>query len=846
MNKKPVLFRIIFYSFIILVFAWSMYPLRQQDFYKTFEKMVSKPDKQFEDVIALAKDKQLKDKSMYSSSAVLDAAAELGVDLTKYVSIKNTTSNKDVISAVRKQAASSIRLGIDLNGGAEFLLELQPKEESQEDKEARKDSKADFDQYRDAAIEIIRNRLGNEKIYELEISPVGDRYISLKVPLVNKEEKLRLLNLIKMSAKLQFALVAKDNDRLVSEYQADPKNFKCPIELRMMEMTDLSPGEKPKKRIYFINRRQEMDGRDIATAFPSIDQYGQRFISLSFNNRGTTHFGKVTEENTGRQLAIILDGTLYSAPVIREPILGGHAQITGSFSDEEARQISTALISGNLPVNIMVQAVFDIDPTLGKEEVQTGIKSGIVATVATVLFMLIYYLRSGVVAGVALMANIVLVLGAMAAFEATLTLPGIAGIILTIGMAVDANVLINERIREELDNSKTLPSAIEAGYDRAFITILDSNLTTLMTALILMWQGTGPIKGFAVTLSIGILTSMFTAIYVTRLIYDLMLRYTQIKSLKMMRFFSRPNFDFLGTSKYWISISVLLVVLSIGGMIWKGRQGFSIDFTGGTRVTYSYVASVPAGDIAKELEAKGYTVKVTYKSNMLETEESKKLEIVVRDRDISKSDKAGSKNISPKEDIEDILTKKFPQMKIGGGEETSIGGLIGLQFTKSAIIALVLSIMGMIAYLALRFELSYGVAANIALLHDVVVAAGLYVLCGGELSLNVIAALLTIMGYSVNDTIVIFDRIRENLTLVKNRNYKDIINLSVNQTLSRTILTSFTVFLVLIIMLAMGGTTIRDFCTVMLVGVIVGTYSSVFIASPIVSVWHKKSQADSM
>lgn len=876
MNKKPVLFRTIFAVIITGVFALSMYPLSQQDFFKVFKSRLvaptiseknikeyydSNPDKfkengnllpldkvsdkvktdvaaanekNIQEVMSLAEQKIGKDKSLFASVALDDAARELNVDLTEYVKFKGATSNRDVISDIRRLSGGSIRLGIDLNGGAEFILGLDPTEKTEDGGKEFKDK--DFEQYRDAAIEILRKRLENEKIFEAEISPLGGKYVSMKVPIVAKEEKLKLKRLIEMSAKLQFALVSVDNDRLVAEYEKDPIKFICPMDLRMMHTIDMTPGEKPKKLIYFVKRKPEMDGSNVETASVAADQYGQRYISLSFNSKGATRFGQVTRENVGRQLGIILDGTLYSAPNIREAIEGGNAQISGNFAAEEAQQISTALVSGNLPFKISVEAVFDTDPTLGVQEVKNGTISGIISLILVALFMIVYYLKAGVVASVALLVNTVLLMGAMAAFEATLTLPGIAGLILTIGMAVDANVLINERIREELANNKTLAVAIDAGYDRAFLTILDSNLTTLMTALILMWQGTGPIKGFAVALTIGIITSMFSSIFITRLIFDIMGKTSNFRKLKMLQFFKETHFKFVKMSRIFMYVSIALIIISVVSVVYK-NGALGIDFSGGTRITYDYSKRVPEADIAAVLTAAGFqSPKVTYKANMLESGENKKIEIVMK--------KGIEKNISPKDDIAKLLDSKFVGFDLRGGEEVSIGYLIGKQFAKSASFAMFLAILGMIAYISLRFEFSYGIAAIIAIFHDIIITAGIYILCGGELSLNVVAALLTILGYSVNDTIVVFDRIRENLKLVKNKSYNDIIDLSVNQTLSRTVLTGGATVMVTVVMLLMAGMSLRDFLIVLLIGIVVGTYSSVFVASPIISIWHKKSAAD--
>jgi SecD/SecF fusion protein len=822
-----------------------MYPLNQRDFYETLKSTIIQDAdkiKKIDEIVALAQKKQEGNKDLFDSTAFEEAAAEQGVDLSKYTNAKNINSNRDFIGLIKKKASSSIRLGIDLNGGVEFLLELVPKADDEEaaktdDEKAEKSNTINnFDRQRDIAIEILRKRLEAQKIYETEISAVGDKYVSLKVPLVSKDEKQKLLNLIKMTAKLDFRLIAENNARWVNEYRANPKGFKTPPGYQRMTLTEMDSNKKPKKEIVFVQIRPQMTGKNIEDAFPTTDNFGRRKISLVFNHAGAVKFGKVTSKNVGRRLGIVLDGNLYSAPSIREAIEGGRAEISGDFSREEANTISNALVSGNLPFKINVGAVFDIDPTLGAAAVNNGIWAGIIGLIAVALFMLLYYLRAGLVANIALVVNIVLVLGFLAAFESTLTLPGIAGIILTIGMAVDANVLIYERIREELKKNKALFNAIDTGYSRAFVTILDANLTTLFTALILMKFGSGAVKGFGVTLSVGIATSMFTALFLTRLVFDIMGRILPSRNLKMCQVFSETSINFLKMRFGAMTISGILIALTLVLVSVKGGDSLGVDFTGGTQIMLDYQKKYPEAQIAKVLDNAGFKdPKVTYKTSFSQ-EDNKKLEILIRDKNIPK-DLAGE---SPKIKIEQLLNGAFKEAKFTGGQETSLGGLIGWEFSKDAMIAMGLAIIGIVIYISIRFEFAFAIASIIALIHDVLISTGIFLLCGRELSLPVIAALLTIIGYSLNDTIVVFDRIRENLEFIRGKGYKEIINLSINQTLSRTMLTSITTLLVLLILFFMGGIAVNDFVLVMLVGVVVGTYSSIFIASPIVAVWHKR------
>lgn len=847
MNKKPILLRSIFALVVLAVFMFSMYPLGQSDFYKSMTSMFTNPsDPKVVEVIELAKQKQAADKSMYASTAIEEAAREKGVLLTEFVkprirSSQNLANNRDVIAHARKLSAGSIRLGIDLNGGAEFLLELEPNEQGGKDAQKRaKDIQDNFERYRDVAIETLRTRLESENIFESEISPAGGNLISLRVPIVSKEEKSRLEKLIKMSARLSFCLVHPDNDRLVQEYMTAPDKFQVPEGYRIMENTETGKQGKVIRRVYIVEREQKMDGRNIVDAFPTMSQFGQREIILTFNAKGAQEFGDVTSQNVGRLLAIILDNNLYSAPRINQAITGGSAQITGDFSREDAETISKALVSGSVPFKVNVQAQYDIDPTIGMETVRDGLWSGIAGTILVMVFMGIYYMRAGLVANISLIVNALLMFGAIAAFDVTLTLPGIAGIILTIGMAVDANVLIYERIREEVHAGKTILNAIDIGFDKAFAAIFDSNITTLFVALILLWQGTGAIKGFAMTLAIGIFTTLFTAVFLTRLLFNIMTRFTTVKSLKMYQFIKPTlHIDFFKYYKIVVGVFVVIIIAGIVLVCVRGKDVLGVDFTGGTQVELDYQKSIPAAQIASALHAAGYQAKVTYKTPGSMASDKKKLEILLRENKNTAALKETASGTDEMTAVCNILNKKFPEAKYTGDRQSTLGSLIGWTFTKSAIISIALAVIGMLIYMTVRFEFNYSIAANLATLNDILVSMSLYLMCGGEITLNGIAACLTLLGYSVNDTIVNFDRIRENLVFMKDKSYREIVNISINQTLARTVLTSLTVLLVLLMQLLFGGSSIRDFVLIMLFGVIVGTFSTIFIATILIGYWHK-------
>lgn len=854
MNKRPLILRTLITVVVVLVFTLAIHPLFQRDYYETFLGMLKdKQDPEAHQVVKEAKALQEANPQLYQSQALLQAADAKGLDLTKKVNGNDLQDNRDVMSLIRKNASSSIRLGLDLNGGVEFILQLVPDQEflamfkeddtnaaSREEMQARMAS--EFDRYRDIAIEILRKRLEGQKIFEAEIAPSGSSYVALRAPVVAKDEKLKLLNLIKMSARLNFRLVHENNAELVKQYLADKNNFVVPVGYELLTTSEFRPGQEPKVEYYFVNKIPEMTGKGISNAMATKDEFGQRKIQLRFSQAGAEDFARVTSRNIGRQLAIVLDGNLYCAPVVNQAITGGSAEISGRFSDEEAKSIADALVSGSFPFQIKVDAVFDTDPKLGASNVANGIWVGAISLVLVAIFMCVYYRVAGVISVVALALNVVLILGAMAAFNATLTLPGIAGIILTIGMAVDANVLVFERIREELKSGKSLMNAVDYGYQKAFSAVFDANLTTLITSIILMSVGTGAIKGFAVTLSIGILTSLFTALFVTRLIFDYLFRYTRLSALPMMQFFKKTEFNFNRMWSKAMTISGILILLSIVVFFVRGKSMLGVDFTGGTQVTFNYAEQIPQEKLEAALKKAGYDATVTYKYNAAAATDNSKVEILVRG-DLTKA----NANESPMDHLASLLNKEFPTAKLSNGQESSIGGLIGWEFTKAALLAIAFSIIGIGAYVTLRYEFTYALTSILALLHDVIIVTGIFLALGRTISLTVIAALLTVIGYSINDTVVIFDRIRENASLKTCKTYEENVNLSINQTLNRTMLTSLTTFIVVFVLFLGAGVAINDFVLIMMLGIIVGTYSSVFLAGPMVALMRRmRSKRETM
>jgi SecD/SecF fusion protein len=585
---------------------------------------------------------------------------------------------------------------------------------------------------------------------------------------------------------------------------------------------------------YLVKKKPErgLTGKYLTRALPTRDPItGQPEIEFELNGEGAKLFGDITREyqpygsqkNRYHRLAIILDGELQSAPRIMGPIEGGRGKISGQFDFKEANNLANILENPlEAPVRIIEERA--VDPSLGKDSIRSGIRASVIGTIAVAAFMALYYLLGGLVANVALILNLLVLLGLMCWFDATLTLPGIAGIVLTAGMAVDANVLIFERIREELAAGKSLRGALAAGYNKAFWTIFDSQLTTAISGVILIILGTGPVKGFGVTLTIGILTSMFTSLVVTRLIFDFLVGRNIIKNLPMLRFVGETRIDFLKYAKPAFVASWLLILVGIGYGIKRGNDVMGVDFAGGDALTLSFSKRV---DVDKLRQTVGSLQVgdplIQYQKDVAGTSEHL---IITTEFD------SGTK-------VEQGLASAFPDANFKRVALDKVGPSVGAEILKNAIVATLLAMFGILVYVAFRYEFSFAVGATIAIVHDVLMTMGWFFLTGRELSAPMVAAILTIIGFSINDTIVIFDRIREDLKLGVRGSFKDVMNIAINQTLSRTIITSGTVLLATLSLYIFGGGVINDFAFTFLVGILTGCYSTIFIASAIVLWWSK-------
>lgn len=743
-----------------------------------------------------------------------------------------------------------VNLGLDLQGGMHLVLKVDTSELTPDE---AKDAP-------DRALEIIRNRIDQFGVLEPSIQRQGRDHIIVQLPGIT--DRSRAIDIVGKTAHLEFKLVSdnislikmaleKEARRRVAEAAAAEEEVEREPQVReeaeeeisdytAEEISDYSAQEianylegyelkffKREKRQMeplLLEEKAELIGDMIIDATTEFSQtmFNQPYVSLTLNSKGAKIFDELTSRNVGKRLAIVLDDNVNSAPFIRERIPSGRAQITGNFSVDEANDLAIVLRAGALPAPVKIIEERTVGPTLGKDSVEQGVRAILIGGLIVLVFMALYYLISGLIADFALFLNLVLITGALGYFHGTLTLPGIAGLVLTIGMAVDANVLIFERIREESDVGKSIRAAIQSGFSRAFLTILDSNVTTLIAALVLFQFGTGPVRGFATILSIGILSSMFTALVVTRLLLDLLTTgEKKIDKLTMLRLIRKPNINFIGVRKIAYIVSLVAVVIGLLAFFQKGEKNYSIDFTGGTIQQFRFKDPIHIEDVRNVLRGVGLA------SASIQQFGNDK-EVIIRSFEME----PGMIIEQFKESFKD---NEFEILRV-----EKVGPSVGADLRDKAIKAFLIAMVCMVIYISFRFEFRFAIAAIVALLHDVLITVGALTITHREISTPVIAALLTIVGYSINDTIVVFDRIREDRKLMRKSSYQEIINTSINQTLSRTLLTSFTTLAVVLALYFLGGPVINDFAFVLLIGVMAGTYSSIFIASPILIDWPSK------
>lgn len=697
-----------------------------------------------------------------------------------------------------------IALGLDIQGGTSFLIRMKG------DKEVTKGMQ-------DQAVEVIRKRVdyfgGGEPI----ISPVGNDRILVQIPGLDTAKIQEARDQLSRVAKLEFRLVYPDNGERLAKI--DKGEEVIPPDHRIETYTmRAEENEKPRVERLLVKKKADLGGDRVTESHAYFGNEGWT-VQLKFDGEGAKKFGQITEQFKGHRFAIVLDGVIQSAPVIRDAIYGGDAVITGRFTEQEARGLASVL-ENPLQTPVSIEEERSVSPTLGMDSIRASIIAGLLGLVITLLCVTIYYKFAGLIANLALIINLILLMGVLTMFRFVLTLPGIAGIILTIGLSVDASVLIYERLREEMALGKSLKVAVQTAYQKAFSSIFDANVTTLITAAILFWKASGPVKGFAISLTLGILASLFTALIVGRNAIGWFVDTGRIKKISMLHLIPSQKINFLGKGFLACMCSLALILAGAISFYVRGEKNFGVDFRGGDLVTLSSPNNIDVGKIRDALKPIGLA-----DASIQESAQGGKNYITIRSP-LNTSDK-----------VEGQVMQALPAAGFHVERSERVGALVGGELAKSSLVALGIGIVGILIFVTFRFELAFAVGAIVALLHDVIITVGMFSLLHRELTLTMVGAVLTIAGYSINDTIVVYDRIREGLASGRRGTIEEIMNSSINQTLSRTILTSTVTLIPILCLFLFGGAVLRDFSLAIIIGVVVGTYSSIFIASPIVLWW---------
>ncbi len=806
------------------------------------------------------------------------------------------------------KGGTSFTLGIDREKLAESLIAENPAITNEEGAVERKiDEMLGRTGCDDTIISVIRRRVDAMGTNEPVIQGMKGHRLLVQLPGADEKTRKEAKASLQNAAYLEFRLTHPRNDQLVAKLLSketapegyrkagngyaritdpnDPKNWatvsKTPgyaARLAAFESPDARYSfmlEKEGSGIYrpnFVARTTDpkVTGGDLVSAAVERDPTtGQLSIGFKLNAEGGRKFATLTRNykahgpknpsDRGRQLAIVLDDQLISAPVIQSEI-GSSGQITGHFTAAEAQKLANELNAGALPAPMKILAETTVAPTVGDDAIAAAQWAAGLGFALVAIFMFFYYWRSGLVADIALFLDIALlptalvicanVLGVFAHDPSmggggsmqlpVLTMPGIAGLVLSLGMAVDANVLIFERIREEFQSGHNAGTAIKNGYGRAFTAIFDSNLTTIITGVILFAVGTGPVRGFAIMLTAGVVVSMFTAVVVTRLVFDHCVDPNRTKPFKMLSFFKNPKFDFMKAQKFTVPCAFGLVVITMAifavRLATNKASVLSVDLTGGTSIVYNLNqdAKPDTSEIRKAINAFDNAAVIQYQEGVGNAT------LLVKTGETAETVKgAALENKDVGAHVTKLLQTAFPDAQFKAASVDEVGSMVGADLKKSGTYAILFSLIAILLYVGFRFQFGFGLGAVLALAHDAFISLGLFSLCGRQVSLIVITAILTIIGYSVNDTVVVFDRIRELLHHDKKMSFHDLCNAAINNCLSRTVITSATTLFAVFALFAFGDGSIFDFALIMLIGIIAGTFSSVFIATPIMYWWYK-------
>ena len=756
--------------------------------------------------------------------ALRQIAAERKIDLTQYfpgldIEVRNLEKRNGILlQELAKRAQARLRSGLDLAGGVAFTLQVDPKAVTAGPDFVRR-------QKLDKAIELIGNRVNGFGVAEPLIRAVGDNRIEVELAGLDTRNNPEVIESVRKPARLEFRRVHPT----LTPSAAAPDDIPPGYEAMTLTQTDRNGNDASEE--LFIRRIPEMTGEGVANAFYSTDQYGSPQVNLQLTKTGGKQFADLTREIAGEgqqsghlgRLAIVLDNVLVTAPTVETEISGGNAVINRIPSETEASEIANDL-NNPLDLPLVVKEQFQVGPSLAVDAISSGIKASVIGTAAVAAFMITFYATGGLVAVITLAINLVIIVGIMASFGATMTLPGLAGIVLTVGMAVDANILIFERMREELAAGKSLANANQSGYTKALTTIIDAHVVQLIICAIMIWLGTGPIRGFGVTLAIGVLSTMFTVLIIAHMIMEMLIESGWVKKITMRHLLKSIHMDFVRYGRPAFIGSWLLVLLGVGVVIAKGHRIYGIDFAGGDVVTMQFHERLDISKIRQVAGAAGVgEINATYTSALGGGNEQLKVETPVG--------KGGA--------VFDALQKAYPSVGFVNVGQSTIGPDIGKEIELNALLAVGVSMMTILLYIAFRFEFGFGIGAMFSTLHDILMTIGVFVLTGHQFSAPMVAAILCIAGYSINETVVVFDRIREEMKLNPGGTLRVVVNSAINKVFARTIMTASTTFLAALALYVFGSGVLRDISFTFLVGIVTSTFSAIFIAAQVFYWWHK-------
>ncbi|MGF1451120.1 MAG: protein translocase subunit SecD [Opitutales bacterium] len=838
---------------VVLFFGLYLFPINDTPFEQYVLSAAEQNEQEFAELLDDAKQTaEVEGKTI--TLALEEIANQREIDLQQrfFPQIRLSTQNLErkndaIVRVLYEHSRSALRKGLDLVGGTSITYRI--------DEELGAEGNTGAESQLEDAVDIMRERVDGLGVAEPVIRPVPPNRLEVQLPGINPEQAADLQKAARLDFRLVHPTQSPPPEAEEGSYEflpTEPWSDNSPqARYEVMGLEREQADGTITEQLYYVKETPEFSGSiEQANAVP---EQGRWAISLDLTSRGAEAFAAMTgymynvdQQHLGQPGAmrsgIVLDGELASVLGLSSqtdgPITGGRASITGGFSQAEAVDLANVL-NNPLEFELVVDDMSTVSPSFAEDARQASVGAAILGAALVVVFMIGFYLSAGGVAVLSVILNVITVLGVLAALQATITLPGVAAIVLTIGMAVDANILIFERIREELRAGKSLATALEQGYAKAFSTIVDANVTTFITAMILIWLGSGPVRGFGVTLAIGIATSMFGALIISKAFLEILVYQGIVKTLIPKRF-EKP-FKFIPMNYRWpaFGVSWAIVLLGVAVIAFRGDDVLGIDFTGGAEMIFDLqegarneLSVTAIEDLAAETDLG--EVQVFFEGTLGGGEERLIVQVDSEEGRIAQTTEA--------------LAAAYPDAFVVGEDgsiltaQNLIGPAVSETITINAFLSVFVALVGILGYVALRFEIGFGAGAVVATIHDVLMTIGLFVLLGGQFTSPMIAAILMIVGYSINDTIVVFDRIREELDLRPEMSLLELVNFAINRTLSRTVLTSITTLLAAVSLFVFGEGVIKDYAMVFIIGIITGTFSSIFIATPVFFAWHKGSR----